>query len=1444
MNMKRCTIYLFLTTLSFLSTWGQGLIHVQHYSTEDGLSQNGIQAIVQDEDGYIWLATRNGLDMFNGYTFKNYKSYPTDEVKLNHNRMIALEKGGKHHLWCQTYDRQVYLFDTREKKFKDIFALHPKIPRCNYSRQILTLPNESTWIVGIDGELWRCDEKNMDAKEGLIHFCPNSNPYHGERILQIILDGFGNEWIFTDKGYFVYGKKQLQGKLHLRSSVHLDKGFYLLSSDYRLYRFTPEQGIVPLPIPHEAINPQHINKLKNGKLVLVTNQKAYSYQPENQEWNILFNFPNTKELVFPHFFYQEQSGNIWILCASGKLILYDNTTGQTEFITYPKRDKIENKCFIHEDRYGQIWFLPPNGYLSYYNPTAKRMEQAYIYQNGEKKLYDYSYYNIGVMSYLFDTQQNLWQCCERGVNKVTFSNNSHQYIPTEENSEVRGLFMDSRQHLWVGNKNGNVEVYDKNRMYLGNLNKLGQIVPDKSIKMDNSRIYCFFEDRQKRIWFGSREHGIYVAEPNGKKYKLYNFKQNPQDKESLNCNAIYSIGQDSIGRIWIGTYGGGLNLVEGNFPNLRFINKDNRLKQLNNVGKHLSVRHVYCTREGIMMAGSTDGLIIFSQDFDKPEDIVFHFNHSEPALTHSLASNDVLYIHETHSGKIYVVTYSGGISRITSDNLLQEHLTFEHLNKTNGLPSDIAYAIAEEGENLWISFETCLCRYNPQKEEFELFKQLYRDLHLLNSEASVIISPQKDLFLGTTSGLLTIDLKRLEKSDFIPPIMFTQATIRKDNKEQNIQPENNTLTLHKEERNVTITFSALDYTNVENLQYAYRLRGVSDEWVYIDNNHNASFVNLPAGKLILEVKSTNGDGVWINNITQLHINVIPTFWETGWAWIIYVLIILIGIVIVAGILAYIFDLKRKVDFEQQLTNLKLRFFTDISHELRTPLTLITAPIEEVLEKEQLSKKGVESMQIAKQNIDRMLRLINQLLDFKKIQNNKMKLYIEETDVIALFKRIFNHFSGLAEQRNIKFRFTTNAESKFIHTDVDKLEKILFNLLSNAFKYTPNGKTIELTVDTQGERLQFTVKDEGQGFDINQIDVLFSRFETLNKMQRQDSTGIGLSLVNELVQLIHGTIRVESSLGQGSCFHVSIPTYYSAFSNDANVELILNDSHLPATVPTTPFIELKEESDKQLTVLIVEDNEELRRFIVMILQEEYRMIEANNGVEGLEQIKKYLPDLVISDIMMPKMDGIELLDATRKDHDISHIPFILLSAKSTLEDRINGLEYGADDYITKPFSGSYLKARITSLLKQRTALHDYFMQHILPIENSMPVSEPPIKSDSQPLPTLTQFDEEFIRQLADKVEEHLIDADFRIGDLAGEMALSQPVLQRKIRALLGISPKDFVRDIRIKKAMHLMNDGEQNIANIAFKTGFSSPQYFARVFKEVKGCTPSEYIDSL
>ena len=571
----------------------------------------------------------------------------------------------------------------------------------------------------------------------------------------------------------------------------------------------------------------------------------------------------------------------------------------------------------------------------------------------------------------------------------------------------------------------------------------------------------------------------------------------------------------------------------------------------------------------------------------------------------------------------------------------------------------------------------------------------------------------------------------------------------------------------------------------------------------------------------------------------------PTFWETYWAWLFYLILFIILTSTIVYILFYIYRLRHQVDIEQQVSNIKLRFFTDISHELRTPLTLITSPVTEVLEHESLSHIGRENLILVRKNTERMLRLVNQILDFRKIQNQKMKVLVEQTDVNAYLQKITENFRQIAHEKRIDFHLKTNNTPLFAWIDRDKFEKIFFNLLSNAFKYTPSRKAITITVDKSANSFTVSVKDEGVGIDPKKLQVLFQRFETLAQSNMlQPSSGIGLSLVHELIELHHGNIEVKSELHKGSEFIVTLPLEKKIYQEDKHTEFILSDEN--ATTPATAasvqkHFPVEEEipayyDDNTLTILIVEDNQELRKFLFNTMSTTYRILEATNGQEGLELAQSEIPDLIISDVMMPVMDGLDMVKEIKNNNNTCHIPIIILSAKSSLDDRIAGLEQGIDDYITKPFSSTYLKARILSLFRQRAKLQELYLSQ-LSIKKEKKTDT---KTFAPSLPQITPYDNLFMEQVMAFMEEQMSNSELTVDDFANKLFLSRSIFYRKLKSIVGVAPIDFIRDMRIKRAGQLIESGEYNFSQVAYMTGFTDPKYFSKSFKKQMGMTPTEY----
>ena len=630
----------------------------------------------------------------------------------------------------------------------------------------------------------------------------------------------------------------------------------------------------------------------------------------------------------------------------------------------------------------------------------------------------------------------------------------------------------------------------------------------------------------------------------------------------------------------------------------------------------------------------------------------------------------------------------------------------------------------------------------------------------------------------------------------------------------------------------------------------------------------------------------------VDNERILDIVILPSFWETPIAYVLYILFILIIILVAVYILFTIYRLKHEVSVEQQISDIKLRFFTNISHELRTPLTLIAGPVEQVLKNDKLPADAREQLVVVERNTSRMLRLVNQILDFRKIQNKKMKMQVQRVDIVPFVRKVMDNFEAVAEEHRIDFLFQTEKEHLYLWVDADKLEKIVFNLLSNAFKYTPNGKMITMFIREDENTVSIGVQDQGIGIAENKKKSLFVRFENLvdKNLFNQASTGIGLSLVKELVEMHKATISVDSRLGEGSCFKVDFLKGKEHY--DKETEFILEDAEAPvrmgqvvdianSSIQSETLIPdesekieavyeedaAKEENSKEL-MLLVEDNQELREFLRSIFTPMYRVVEAADGREGANKALKYLPDIIISDVMMPEKDGIEMTRELRADMTTSHIPIILLTAKTTIESKLEGLEYGADDYITKPFSATYLQARVENLLMQRKKLQSFYRDSLMHINMSVTSGELPastkamaeeekkivsereeeqtqLQSQQQPtIPDMSPNDRKFMDKLVELMEQNMDNGDLVVDDLVRELAVSRSVFFKKLKTLTGLAPIEFIKEIRIKRATQLIETGEFNMTQISYMVGINDPRYFSKCFKAQVGMTPTEYKEKI
>ena len=1503
-------LYLIISLLYILPVKSQPACFFTHYSSEEGLSQNTVMSILQDRKGNMWFSTWDGINKFNGYVFRTYKAKFDNRINLTNNRVDHMYEDKYGFLWLQTYDNQVYRFDTRSEKFEHVPATEEKGGRIVIT-SIKMLPCGSVWLlsenegairVKTDPATYRLSSEWYSDKSGLLP---------ATRVYDIYEDHAGNEWVLTNNGlgmlaagnrtmasYFVETAKQEKGKGQFFYVAQEYGNEIFFGSDHgRIWRYQKQGGqfeLLQLPASSRIVE---IKKINEQAILIVTKTDGFfvydvaSKGMEHYEASRLPKAPVRSAYMDKYseiWFEQEVPGTVAHFNAKTKVL-------KTEVIPVEptSTDRSRPAFHVHEDIYGTVWVHPYGGGFSRFDRENNRLQSFY---NG---LSDANWrFSNKIHSAFSDRQGNLWMCTHsKGLEKITFQASPFRMITPEPHryeslsNEVRALCEDAEHNLWVGLKNGKLRVYGNDHSERGYLTEAGTISHAGAPLKGN--VYFIYQDSKSNLWIATKGEGLVKAEPrNGMCYKLTRYRHRKEDIYSLSDDNVYCVYEDSRGRIWVATFGGGVNYLTHNQDGEEiFVSHRNNLKGFP-IDKCHKVRFITGDHRGNIWIATTVGALRVNGDFKNPEDAVFHHYQRIQDDMYSLSNNDVHWILSTGEKELYLATFGGGLNKLQSIDE-DGDAAFKSYCVEDGLPSDILLSIREDNKgNLWMSTENGISKFIPEEERFENYADEHLSFRLRFSEAASLYTSWGNLMYGTSEGIFLFKPDSLRKSTYVPPLVFSKLLISNED----VTPGENSvlqrslddtrrLKLSHKENIFTIQFAALDYTDPSEIQYAYILEGFEKSWNYVGKQRMATYTNLPKGDYVFKVRSTNAEGVWTENTRLLDIEVLPSFWETPFAYFLYVLFVLLIIVTAVYILFTIYRLKHEVSVEQQMTNMKLRFFTDISHELRTPLTLISGPVEYVLSNKRLPADVREQLQVVERNTNRMLHLINQILDFRKIQNKKMKMQVQRVDVVPFVRKVMDNFEAVAEEHRIDFLFETEKEHLYLWVDADKLEKVVFNLLSNAFKYTPNGKMITIFIREDEEIVSIGVQDQGIGIAENKKKSLFVRFENLvdKNLFNQASTGIGLSLVKELVEMHQATISVDSRLGEGSCFKVDFLKGKEHY--DKEVEFILEDTDAPmemgqvvdlanSSIQSERLVadaeevgiassveeeQVTEEGNAKELMLLVEDNQELRVFLRSIFASNYRVVEAADGMEGWSKALKYVPDIIISDVMMPEKDGIEMTRELRADMTTSHIPIILLTAKTTIESKLEGLEYGADDYITKPFSATYLQARVENLLSQRKKLQSFYRENLLniPVVDSngslsgvSTTSETVVGGTSEAqkndvdgqVPVMSPNDRKFMDKLVELMEKNMDNGELVVDDLVSELAVSRSVFFKKLKTLTGLAPIEFIKEMRMKRAVQLIETGEFNMTQISYMVGINDPRYFSKCFKAQVGMTPTEYRD--
>ena len=1122
----------------------------------------------------------------------------------------------------------------------------------------------------------------------------------------------------------------------------------------------------------------------------------------------------------------------------------------------------------------RIWVATEGAGLFLINPKTKEIKN-YLHSPSNPKSISSNY----IRSLAMDSQNRLWIGTFNDLNiyhEGTDSFASYSSNPVENGSlsqrSVRSIFMDSQGGMWLGTYFGGLNYYHPIRNRFKNIRN----IPYKNSLSDNV-VSCIVEDKDKNLWIGTNDGGLNLYNPITQRFTSYTLQEDESARGigSNNIKAVYIDEKKSL--VYIGTHAGGLSILHRNSGQVENFNQRN--SQLVNE----NVYAILPDGEGNLWLGTLSALVRFNPEqrsfttIEKEKDgtpvvskqitTLFRDSHKrlwiggeeglsvfkqegldiQKASILPVSNVTKLFtncIYEASNGVIWVGTREGFYCFNEKDKQIKRY------NTTNGLPNNVVYGILEDSfGRLWLSTNRGISCFNPETEKFRNFTESDGLQSNQFNTASYCRTSVGQMYFGGINGITTFRPELLLDNPYTPPVVITKLqlfnkVVRPDDETgiltKNIS-ETKSITLKSWQTAFSIEFVVSNYISGQHNTFAYKLEGYDKEWYYLTDSRTVSYSNLPQGTYQFLVKAANSDGKWNPIPTALEIIVLPIWYKTWWA-------LLIFFATFAGFITFVFRFfwmrksmeaqleieRRDKEHQEEINQMKMRFFINISHELRTPLTLILTPLQEIINKisDRWTRNQLEYIQ---RNANRLLHLVNQLMDYRRAELGVFELKAKKGNAHQLIQDNFLFYDKLARHKKITYTLHSELEDKEVLFDANYLELIVNNLLSNAFKYTESGQSITVTLKEENGWLLLQVSDTGIGIPINKQGKIFERFYQIES--EHVGSGIGLSLVQRLIELHHGRIELDSEENKGSTFSVYLPQDLSVYkpselasNNEQNEEEQVYSTNSKAMY----FIDTEkvenesvESGDKKRgTILIVEDNNEIRRYLNNGLADLFNTLEAGNGEEALEKLKDNEVDVIVTDVMMPVMDGIKLCKNVKQNIRTCHIPVIILSAKTDIKDQMEGLQMGADDYIPKPFSLAILTTKIQNMMRTRRRMLDKYAK-------SLEVEPEKI--------TFNAMDEALLKRAMAIVEKNMDNIEFSTDEFAREMNMSRSNLHLKLKAITGESTIDFIRKIRFNEAAKLLKDGRYTVAEVSTMVGFNTPSYFATSFKKYFGCLPTEYI---
>lgn len=1416
----------FPLVLAFFLVFGDGIAQerifnpkFEPFTLPGGNLANSVQSIVQDEVGFVWFGTQNGLYRFDGEDFKIFQHNPFDSTSIADNYVEWLHLDQCGFLWLAHFGGGVSRFDpVREEAFT------------------------------------YCEDKN------------DPNSLSSNQVSVITSDSLGNIWIGTTKG---------------------------------LNRLNPETGQIDRFL-HDPADPTSLSN--NNVRALYVDRRGMLWAGTGFPWESQVNGglnrfdPSTESFIRYHHdpgnpegltneviraLYEDSHGRFWVGTHRGGLHLMDRERGTfqrfepdtlhanalsgpyVEGVPLEKQD-FRQISFIAEDQKGRLWIGALYGGINVFDTKENQLSHFQSDNSWSGSLTTNFVWNF------FQTRDGvIWIVSGDGGNMVYRVQENqdlfeYQSLVSDFGLNVDGIqsiYRDEHETVWMGASKSYVGLIEVNL----EKKEAKHYFPDSGATNRGAiGISAITKANDGMLWLGS-ESKIILFDPVEKTFTNLAYREkylNDQiqipvstsrtpgnsQRSELQISYVQQIRQAPNGIMWFTSYGNGLYSFDPKSGELRqYINdpkNEHSIRGNLTSGLHISEDGSVWVGGGAVPKNKPHPMFM-----DRLDPVSGKFEH----IYYDYTAAGIYHIEEDSKGRIWAAATKSGLymydARVKRSKIFRA--------ETSSLPANAICSFGIDKEDvIWLTTPTHLIKFDPSTDSFLSFPDQI-GLMLFFGEQGFSILKGKHQFMTSPEEFSPLSYKYSSRNASAsgPEIRITNLFVRderiqyKDNEILNApiwdQP---TVKLSYQQNIFSVEATCFDYRNPEGVQLEFQLENYDWDWRKDIQSGKVTYYNVPPGEYTLRVRGANGEGVWSSEPAWLRIVIAPPWWQTWWAYLLY---FLVAGSAVYGI--YRFQLVRRLDQAEaarlkELDRVKTRLFTNMTHEFRTPLTVISGMTDQV--RKDPENWFHDGLDMISRNAQRLLGLVNQMLDLSKLESGKMEINLIQGDIIPYLKYLVENLSSYAESRGIQLHFYAAEESLLMDYDPEKIRQILTNLLSNGIKFTPAGGHVyiqvepEVSLENQTEAsLQIRVRDTGIGMSEEVQAHIFDRFfqGDDSATRREDGTGIGMALTHELVRLLEGTITVKSKPGKGTEFKVRLPISGKAPEVTKPIEMMA-----PTILPGPPAevasispsssgtIAAKQPGgDNRPQLLVVEDNADVTAYIAAILQESYKVITAEDGAEGLAKAVECIPDLILSDVMMPNMDGFELCDRLKKDERTSHIPIVLLTAKADMPSRLEGFEQGADAYLAKPFHAEELLLRVRKLIESRANLQQYY----LALVDSGEKTEAPIPNESQPLEGM---EDRFVKRALELVEEELENPDFSVDDFCKALNLSHSQVHRKLSALTGLSANRFIRHIRLNRAKELLRNPEASVLSVAFDTGFSDPNYFGRVFRKEFGMSPSQW----